>query len=72
MTIALLVFYIKFFLIYQNVKTFVSQILSKKILKGFKKRLVKGIKICLKRRKARSENIVVSDIKVLLNMKNKG
>ena len=40
--------------------------------KGFKKRLMKGIKIFLKNRKTKSKNIVASNIKIFLKMKNKG
>ena len=40
--------------------------------KGFQKRLMKGIKIFLKNRKIKSKNIVASNIKNFLKMKNKG
>ena len=39
--------------------------------KTFKKRLMKGIKIFLKKRKTESENMVANDIKISLNMKSK-
>ena len=39
--------------------------------KGFKNGLVKGIKIFLKKRKTKSENMVANVIKIPLKIKNK-
>ena len=44
---------------------------QKKTKKSFQKRLVKGIKIFLKKKKKRSVNMVVNDIKFFSRMKNK-
>ena len=39
--------------------------------KGFRKKLVKGIKIFLKKRKTECENMGVNDINIFLKTKNK-
>ena len=40
--------------------------------KSFQKKLVNGIKIFLKKIKTKSDNLVASDIKIFLSMKNRG
>ena len=40
-----------------------------KTKKGFKKRLVKGIKVFLKKRKTKSVNMLVNDVEIFLNKK---
>ena len=55
----------------ENVKGFVSQTLSKNKERPQIK-LVKGIKIFLKKRKIKSNNMVANDIKIFLSMKSKG
>ena len=55
-----ILFYNFFLSIYKNV----HKILSKKTKKGFQKRLVKATKIFLKKKKKRSVNMVVNDIKI--------
>ena len=50
-----------------------QDIIKKKTKKGFKeKKLVKSIKVFLKNKKRRSNNMVINDIKTLHRMKNKG
>ena len=54
-----ILFYNFFFSIYKNVHK-----ISKKTKKGFQKRLVKATKIFLRKKKKRSVNMVVNDIKI--------
>ena len=47
-------------------------ILPKKTKKRLKKSPVKGIKIFLKKKQTKSENMVVNDVRIFLKMRNKG
>ena len=42
-----------------------------KTKKGFEKRLMKGIKIFLRKKKSKSENMVVNNIEIFLKQKKK-
>ena len=44
---------------------------KKKTKKGFQKRLVKGTKIFLKKKKTKNTNMVMSDIEIFLKKKRK-
>ena len=56
-----------FFPIYKNV----NRILSKEQRKAFKKRLVKGTKTFLKKKKTKSANMLMSNIEIFLKKKKK-
>ena len=58
------------FLLHKDVKRSISQISSEK--QGFKKQLLKGIKVFLKRSKTKSEKMVTHDITNFRMMKSKG
>ena len=71
-------FLYKFFsYIYVNVDTILSKNQKEndnkknKTKKGFEKRLMKGIKIFLRKKKSKSENMVVNNIEIFLKQKKK-
>ena len=54
----------------QNAQKFVNQILSKN-KERLQKRLVKGIKVFLKKKRTKSENKIANNLTIFLSMKNK-